>query len=159
MRMGSMAASPSAATAFCMEMASRMALRILSPPGVLVRAMRSLAAFAQKLSRGLVHLEDVPFGVGDDDGLKDGLEHRVGKLELHLAAAGFGVAQVAQAHGDAIHLRRQPRRSRRGCSTRTRCSRLPLAIFFVVGELFESAEDQRRLRYSARTIEKTKPRQ
>ena len=34
---------------------------------------------------------------GDADGLEDG----VGELELHLAAAGFGVAEIAETHGEA----------------------------------------------------------
>ncbi len=59
-------------------------------------------ALAQEFGGGLVHLEDVAFGVGDDDGLKDGLEHGVGELKLHLAASGFGFAQVAQTNGNAV---------------------------------------------------------
>ena len=58
--------------------------------------------FAQHFGRGLVHLEHVALAVGDDDGLKDGLQHGVGELKLHLPAAGLGVAQVAQADRDAV---------------------------------------------------------
>ena len=59
---------------------------------------------AQQLRGGLVHLEHVSLAVGDDDGLKDGLQHGVGELKLHLAAAGLGVAQFAQPDRDAAQL-------------------------------------------------------
>lgn len=54
---------------------------------------------AEDLDGGLVELEDVALAVGDDDGFKDGLEDRVGELELHLAAAHFGFAELAEADG------------------------------------------------------------
>ncbi len=59
---------------------------------------------AQDFSRGLVDFDDVSLAVGDDDGLKDGLQDGVGELKLHLLAAGFGVAQIAHPDGDAVQL-------------------------------------------------------
>ena len=56
----------------------------------------------QQLRRGLIHLEQVPFAVGHDDRLEDGLQHRVGELKLHLTASGLGVAQLAQPHRDPV---------------------------------------------------------
>ena len=42
--------------------------------------------------------------VGDDDGLKDGLQHGVGELKLHLLAARFGIPQLTQANSDPAQL-------------------------------------------------------
>ncbi len=79
-------------------------MRIRSPPGVLVRAMRSLAASPSRSMAGLVELEHVTLGVGHDDGLEDGLQDGVAELEFHLAAAGLGVAKIAKADGHAVEL-------------------------------------------------------
>ena len=85
-----------------METASRTARRIRSPPGVLVRAMRSRGGLAQHFAGRLVELEDVPLGVGDDHRLEDGLHHGIRKLMVHLLAAIFGIPQVANPHRHAI---------------------------------------------------------
>src|ERR1700733_8771981 len=44
------------------------------------------------------------FRVGDDHRLEDGLHHSIGKLLVHLLAAKFGVAEVAQPHRHAVEL-------------------------------------------------------
>jgi len=63
-----------------------------------------LGGVAEDLGGGLVELEDLTFAVGDDDGLKDGLEDGVGELEFHLSAAHFGFAEFTEANGEAVHL-------------------------------------------------------
>ena len=60
--------------------------------------------FAQQLRRRLVHLQHVSLAVGHDDGLKNRLQHGVRKLKLHLPASRFGIAQLAQAHRNAVQL-------------------------------------------------------
>ncbi len=104
MRKGSREASSSSATGFCMETASRMALKILSPPGAIGQRHAVGGGFAQQLGRSLIHLEQLSLAVGHDDGLEDGLQHGVGELKLHLAAPGLGFPQLAQPDGDAVQL-------------------------------------------------------
>ena len=58
--------------------------------------------FAQHLAGRLVDLEDMPFRIGDDHRLENGLHHGIGKLLVHLLAAKFGVAEVAKPHGHAV---------------------------------------------------------
>ena len=58
--------------------------------------------FAQQLGCGLVHLEHVALAVGHNDGLKDGLQHRVGELKLHLPASSLRVPQLAQPYRDPV---------------------------------------------------------
>ena len=95
-----------------------MALRILSPPGVLVKRHAVGGGLAQQLGGGLVDLEDVALAVGDDDGLEDGLQHGVGELKLHLACGRLR-SRAGRAGGRRCGSARwRSRRSRRGCSTR-----------------------------------------
>ncbi len=63
-----------------------------------------MRAGAEELHGGLVELEHLALAVGDDDGLEDGADDGIAELELHLAAAGFGFAKVAQADGETVEL-------------------------------------------------------
>ncbi len=87
-----------------METASRTARRILSPPGRVGQGHAIRGGLAQHFAGRLVELEDLPFCVGDDHRLEDGLHHGIGKLLVHLLAAIFGIAQVAQPHRHAVEL-------------------------------------------------------
>ena len=85
-----------------------MALRILSPPGrgrqhhaVDLRAPHGAP---QQFDGGLIEFEDLTLAVGDDDRLENGAHDRVDELELHLPAARFGFAKVAQADGETVEL-------------------------------------------------------
>jgi len=60
--------------------------------------------FAQQLGGRRIHLQQMPLAVGHNDRLKDRLQHGVGELVLHLAASGFGVAQLAQPHRHPVQL-------------------------------------------------------
>ena len=85
-----------------------MALRILSPPGVVASTMRSTSAppdgAPQQFDGGLIEFEDLTLPVGDDDRLENGAHDRVDELKLHLAAARFCFAKVAQADGETVEL-------------------------------------------------------
>ncbi len=61
-----------------------------------------VGGFAKDFFGGAIELEDVAFCVGDDDWLEDGLDDGVGELLIHLAAAGFSFAEVAEADGEAV---------------------------------------------------------
>ena len=50
----------------------------------------------------LVELQHVSLAIGNDDGFEDRLQDGVGELKLHLAAAGFSVAQFAEPDGKPV---------------------------------------------------------
>ena len=100
--MGSKAASPSTGDGFLHADGVADGFENFVAAGCVGEDQAVSGGLAEDLGCGLIELEDVAFAVGDDDGLKDGLEDSVGELELHLASASLCVAEFTQTNGESV---------------------------------------------------------